>query len=319
MLERFVCPDGGEIDIRDCLKDGGCRLTKRCLTKATLIELGKVRSWKGVPSTTQLLNGTNEAFLKITMPYAETPDSMAFRLLGTMSHSMLESNDVEGSIIEERLTGQDGVSGQADILETEGGWNVLTDYKNSGSFKVAKALGAYPVWKDHPTEVYQKKTTLTINGVKETREKGDPKVIKTMQFDIKRQDCRDWVLQLNKYRIDLEDALGIHVDEMRIQVTVRDGGTLSARTFGIDRRIYMVPIPHLPDHEVTDYFKRKKHALLTALEQGDWDVPCDVEETWNGRKCQINEDGQSFCSVRKYCKFMQNADPQEPESGSCED
>lgn len=304
MLERFICPDGNEVLMSECIKNKGCRLGKRCLTRSTLIELSRVRPWNGVPSTTQLLNGTYETFLRITIPYAESPDNMAFRLLGTMSHAKLEDHEVSDSIVEERLIGKDGVSGQADILETEGGWNILTDYKNSGSYKVAKALGAYPVWEDHLTDIYQKKTTITMNGEKIIRERGEPKLVKSFKFDINKQDCPEWKLQINKYRIDLEEALGINIDEMRIQAIVRDGRTAMAKSYGITRGMYLIPIPHMDNDEVTDYFKYKKHALEKALEFGYCDTKCNDLETWDGNKCKINDDGMSYCPVRKYCKFM---------------
>ena len=31
-LQRFICPDGQQIEIEKCLQPGGCRLKKRCST-----------------------------------------------------------------------------------------------------------------------------------------------------------------------------------------------------------------------------------------------------------------------------------------------
>ena len=299
MQTGFICPDGESILISECIAQNGCRLGKRCLTRATLMELGKVRLWEGKPSVTQLLNGTYETFLRITEDYAESPDDMAFRLLGTRSHAGLEDHEVDGALIEYRTEGSDGVGGTFDILETEGGWNVLTDYKYSGAFKVAKALGAYEVYEDHATDVYKQKTTITVDGEKICRLKGESKVIKYTKFDLRRQDCYHLILQLNKYRINLEEE-GIKVDEMRIQTVVRDGGLMSATRYGLDRRIYLIPIPFLSDDEVNQFYKHKKEHLMVALDKGDCDTMCSPEENWGGRKCE------KFCAVRDKCKFMKN-------------
>jgi len=298
MLERFVCPDMKEINMKDCLEK--CRLNKRCLTKPTLMVLARVRPWKGIPSVTQLLNGTYESFLKIKVAYAESPDQMAFRLYGTVTHANLEEVEVDESLmIEISNVGSDGISGTSDLVEKEDNWHILTDYKTSGSFKVAKALGAYETWGESKDEVYKQKTYVTFDGMKVAREKGSPKIKKKIKFDIKNQDCKDWIYQLNKYRIDLEEN-GTKIDEIRIQAIVRDGGTMIARNRGLDRNIYLIPIPHIKDEEIKSYFKKKKENLLKALEMGDWNEECSEEETWNGLKCE------RYCSVSKFCKFKEN-------------
>ena len=294
-LTKFVCPDGNTIDLQDCLKQ--CRIKKRCLTKPTLIQLSKVREWKGTPSVTQLLNGTYQSFLRITKDYAENPDGMAYRLLGTTVHKGLEELEDDSMMVESSNVGSDGISGTSDLVETEGNWNILTDYKTSGSYKVAKALGAYQTHEDSPTEVYKQKTAVTINGQKITRLKGEPKIIKKWKFSLRRQDCKDWVLQLNKYRLDFEEK-GISIDEMRIQAIIRDGGTMNARNNGLDKNIYLIHIPFMHDDDVKSYFKEKKENLIAALERGDWDYKCSEEETWNGIKCE------RFCEVKEFCKFM---------------
>jgi len=298
-LKFFICPDQTTIGLQECLKE--CRLKKRCLTKPTLMKLSEVREWKGIPSVTQLLNGTYQSFLRITKDYAENPDKMAYRLLGTTVHAGLEQVEDETLMVESSNVGSDGISGTSDLVETEGDWNILTDYKTSGSYKVAKALGAYQRCRDSDTEVYKQKTVTTVDGMKITRLKGEPKVIKEWAFDIGKQDCKDWILQLNKYRLDFEEQ-GVRIDEMRIQAIIRDGGTINAKNNGLDKNIYLIPIPHMDDSEVRSYFEKKKSDLMIALDVGDWDTKCNEEETWNGIKCE------RFCEVSEFCKFMENED-----------
>jgi len=292
----FLCPDNQKIRVSSCIKENGCRLGRRCLTLPTLMELGKFREWEGVPSVTQLLKGTYEAFLLITKDYTEKPQKQMFKLLGTSVHASLENNVVESAIMEQRFT-DDDTSGGIDILETEGGWNVLTDYKVSGSYKVAKAVGIYADWIDSPTEVYQMKSSPTVNGVKVVRQKGEPKIIKIFKVDPSRQDCTDWILQINKYRIMMEKK-GYKVNELRIQAIVRDGNTINAFNNGVEGEVYLINIPILEDSVVEEYFSKKKDDLLVALELKDWEHKCTDDETWNGIKCE------RYCAVREFCKFM---------------
>jgi len=75
-MEWFKCPDGEVVPIKDCLIK--CRMDERCLTLPTLALISEEREWKGIPSTTQLLNGTMMDFLKLTPPYVVDPDKRAF-------------------------------------------------------------------------------------------------------------------------------------------------------------------------------------------------------------------------------------------------
>ena len=294
-VKYFICPDGEWVRLEQCIASGGCRLHKRCLTQATLISLAEQREWKGIPSVTQLLKGTKEQFLLITQDYAEDPDDIAFRFDGTSMHNELESQDVEGSVIEERFTTSHGITGAPDILETEDGWHILTDYKKSGAFKVSKALGMEEYVYDHPTEVYKQKAYMTIGGVKVSRLAGEPKVIKGHKPNFSKRECFDWDMQVNYYRIGLEEK-GHRIDEMRIQALVRDGGTASATKYGLKKRFYLIPVPHIDNEFVIEYFLRKKAQLEHALQYG-WNEPCTPEEHWNGRKCD------KFCSVKMFCEY----------------
>lgn len=284
-LTEFICPDNVRIKIGDCLEEGGCRMGDRCATRSYLRMAGADRPWTGRPSTTQLIGGTMLAFLKITKDYATAPDSRAFMVTGTRGHAVLESNDDNLSLLEERFHDKDDdVTGIADVLEVEDGVITLVDSKCSGSFKVAKALGFTTV-KEPTGEFY-----------KSGKRKGEEKTRNILKRDMSAVDRREWELQLNKYRMAFERR-GFKADRLKIMCVVRDGGTYIARQRGVFRNIYYFNIDILPDTEVNEYFGKKKEALLTALERGHQDDVCTSEENWDGLRCQ------SYCDVAEYCKY----------------
>lgn len=279
----FICPDSGKVSIDDCLQETGCRMSNRCATRSYLRLISQERKWTGRPSTTQLINGTNLAYLRLTRDYAISPGDRAFMAHGTKVHARMQIDD-DYSIMEERLDDIDSnVSGIFDVYEVEDGKHILVDYKTSGSYKVAKALG---MWVDQePTgEVY-----------KSGKRKGEPKTIKVLKRDDEHIDRHDWDLQLNFYRIGLERR-GYQVDEMRIMCIVRDGNTWIARSRGVYRNIYYFKVPRLDDDYVLSYFRRKKNALMVALKYG-WSKPCSGEENWNGLRCE------SYCEVAEFCNY----------------
>ncbi len=284
-LKWFTCPDNARIETGECLKEGGCRMGRRCATRSYLQLVKSERPWTGKPSTTQLISGTMCAFLKLTKDYAISPDDRAFMIHGTKGHHALEAATDEYSFLEERFSGEEtDITGIADVLEIENGRAVLVDYKTSGSFKVAKALGFYV--DEEPTgEVW-----------KSGKKKGEPKTRKVLKRDDSRIDRWEWELQLNKYRMEYARR-GFPPDELKIQCTVRDGNTYIARSRGVFRNVYYFNIPILPDAQVEEYFCTKKNALLKALKQGYWNEVCTAQENWDGLKCQ------HYCEVAEYCSY----------------
>jgi hypothetical protein len=203
---------------------------------------------------------------------------------GTKAHRKLQDfGDDEGSILEGIIEGDDvSETGIFDLLETEKGRTALVDYKTSGSYKVAAALGMVVI--DEETgDVY-----------KSGPRKGEKKTRKMLTQADAAIDRRDWELQLNKYRVELERR-GHKVDDLYIQCIVRDGNTWIARSRGVARNLYYFPITRLPDKEVLLYFKRKREALLKALEVGHWTDPCNEHENWNGIRCT------RYCEVAEHC------------------
>lgn len=260
-LRWFDC-DAGRVEVKDCL--AGCPLGRRCLTKPTLVEIATEREWTGKASTTQLLNGTALSWLKLTQDYGISPKSRAFALLGTRHHARLEEVAKElGLPTEVKLDGE--ITGIVDLIEIENGEIVLSDLKTFGSFKVKKCLG--------------------LEEVTRGRWWCNPKLVDMLEVE----------LQLNKYRVELEKQLGIIVDRMQIQVTVRDGGLWSATKSGITENMYLIPVSKMADEEVEKYFNKKAKDLGIALACG-WTEKCSDWESWSGKRCE------KICEVREQCR-----------------
>lgn len=311
-IRNFICPDGGTIHPSECFKENNCRMHSRCATRSYLRMCSKERpivlkclscgdteifptekqlfsspckcgsNHVYIPSTTQLIAGTKHAFLKLTSSYDISPDQRAFMINGTKAHANMEASGDEFSLLEEKfLDGE--ISGISDVIEEEDGKITLADYKTTGSYKVAKALGFF---------VDEEKTGEFF---KTGPRKGQEKTRKVLKRDELKRDVKEWALQLNKYRVEYEKKSGRKVDRLKIQAVVRDGNTHIARSRGVFRNIYYFEIPIIPDEEINQYFSSKRTALLTALKNGYHNEVCSSEECWDGIKCQ------SYCEVAEYC------------------
>ena len=271
----FICPDNQKCEISGCLQS--CRMGKRCLSLPTLRAISQQREWTGIPSTTQLLKGTREAWLEIVNDdLIINPQDRMFSLLGTKVHGTLERH-IDNMLSEERISDEVS-SGQMDCYDANS--MTLYDYKTAGSYKVMQALGIVMV--DVPTgEVY-----------KTGEKKGQPKTRKEPQNG--QPDMREWELQLNDYRIKLESQ-GFAVKDMYIEAIVRDGGTIAARSRGIIQKAYLIPVRRMPDEEVKTYFKIKADALQSALATEVIPPPCTDEECWERRKCK------AYCTAWEHC------------------
>lgn len=270
---------------------------RRCASRSYLQLVKQERPWTGKPSTTQLINGTMNAFLKLTKDYAISPDDRAFLIHGTVSHGKLEQAGSGDEISELEVRFQEGdITGIADGIETENGKRILYDTKTSGSFKVAKAIGFYV--EEEPTGDFWK------SGKK----KGEPKTRKILKRDDSKIDRWEWEMQTSRYRMEYEKQSGDKIDEQRIQCVVRDGNTYIARSRGVFRNLYYFNINMIPDEEVTAYFEGKKEALLKALKQGYWNEVCTARENWDGLKCQHYCEVAEYCSYGKYLKREKEMD-----------
>ena len=283
-LTRFVCPDGVEVPLVECLAT--CRMSRRCLSLATLREVANVRPWTGKPSVTQLLNGTRMEVLKIQEEYAIRPQDRAFALLGTAHHSRLEEMSFDTDA--EFTVNLVGVSGHPDLLEAnEDGTFTLWDYKTWGSYRVARFLGLQAEKIDDPSGgVYQRSGTWGKAGT--------PRQVTLWTANPLMADAEEPTLQLNAYRIGVEQGAQVNVSEMRLQVTVRDGGLAVAKGRGVEQLIYTLDVERLRDDEVKAFFADKAEALNEGLYE-EFPPMCSPSERWDDERCR------AYCDVWFAC------------------
>jgi hypothetical protein len=271
-------------------------MAERCLTKPTLAFIvGTQREWSGKPSTTQLLNGTMQEYLKWKFAYAITPTNRAFALLGTRHHQALENVKMPDMVQEEQLGDDAPTSGIVDLLQPSehlDGTHDLIDYKTFGSYRVKKILGIQKRYKLSETEVYKRRTKRK-DGT--WANPGDAKMVPEFWRDPDSVDAFAEEMQLNNYRLMAEES-GYKIDRLQLQITVRDGGTRAARDNGIFGQIYFpIEIRKLPDSDVRTYYETKRMMLLNAIDTDTMPDICTDSENWEGRKCE------NFCDVAAFC------------------
>lgn len=282
MLRWFICPDKEKTEVSDCIS-GKCRMGNRCAPLGYLQLCARQRKWDGTPSVTQLIDGTRKQFLMIRTDYAEDPKDCAWKVLGTKSHAGLdEDNDL--SFTEEKFV-EDGISGTADLIEQQPNGDMwLIDYKVSGSYKVAQALGIVKVEREK----------LDEHGNVLKYKNGKPQKDVEWVVDPLKRDVDDWALQLNAYRL-LVEKQGFKITALKIFTIVRDGRTYVAEGRGVKDPYAYIDIPMKTDEEVREYFNGKRDVLVSAMDSGNVPAPCSPSETWSGRKCN------GYCPVKDEC------------------
>jgi len=274
MIKGFICPDKTKINCQDCFKE--CRLGFRCAPTSYLQAVTQDREWHGVPSVTQLCNGTLESYLKIKSDYYVSPNDMAFAISGTKKHAQLEEH---GENAEQRME-WNGIQGTPDelIYHDDDTFNLI-DHKTAGSYKVAQCLGI-ATEKIETGEFYK-------NGKPKTK----------TEIIMIPGEWGDYELQLNMYRIMIEETTGKKCREQKIFFIVRDGGTAIAFSRGVRDNIYFSSVPKLDDGKVIAYFEHKRDALIYAVENDIEPEICSQEERWFDRKCE------KYCQVAEFCKY----------------
>ena len=236
------------------------------------------------PSVTELIAGTRETYLNKTQPYAVDPMQQLYALHGSAVHTIQEGHN-EGNISTEERLADDITSGKFDLYGqiVDLSDNTLGDYKVTSSYKLMKALGYYKV--DVPTgEVYK-------TGLK----KGQPKTRKEWRTDGVRH-LLDWAIQLNYYRILLEEA-GFKVKDMVIQALCRDYSLRMASERNITRPLYLIHINRISNRWIKRYMAAKAMRLKKALKENHLPERCSVRERWHNRKCE------SYCDVAEFCPY----------------
>ena len=287
-IKGFTYPDGEKIGI-DKVVSGEVDVERMGIALPSLIQMTQERDPNRKPSTTELLNGTCQAYLERITDYYIDPQSRAFSLAGTLHHEKLENSASVLSRLESELPLEHfGITGIVDLYDKE--TRTIIDYKLTGSYKVAQCLGLQYRHVPHPTEKYKRNSRWG--------KKGQPKRMKQFYIDENTIDFGDWGWQLNFYRLLLEKN-SYPVDKMLMQLTVRDGGVQIARERGVDRNIYLLEVPKIHDDHLTNKFLSKKVSLESALSSGVMPEQCTEEERWGGNKCR------NYCPVSDACIYYE--------------
>ena len=281
---QFICPSKERIGIGECLNS--CPNAIRCMGKPTLEAVANSvqdRKLGNKYSVTELIAGTREVYLKKTTDYAVDPQDQIFAMHGTAVHSICEKHSSSFILTEVRLS-NDLYTGQIDAYGDLlcNGKKVLMDYKVTSSFKAAMALGYYKV--DEPTGEYYK--TGVKKGLEKTR-----KVLKTDGV----KHTLEWAIQVNAYRMLLEEH-NFPVEEMYIQMYVRDYSLRIAAERNVEKPIYLLKVNKISDIWLKRYFELKRKRLEEAMLSGELPNFCSKRESWNGRKCE------NYCNVFEACR-----------------
>jgi hypothetical protein len=333
-MAYVIYKDGSREPLTKELLEYGSELQKQNVPLSYLRKAVSLKKeYKGTIGVTSLMNGARYNFFRYHYEPDVVLDEQAFKVMGTDVHAVLEEYAADKDDAEEKL--RDGrVVGISDLLEKEpaDGWlkafwkrangvpkkeekNFLTDYKTSGSYKVAKCIGIV----EGP-----KKPALDENGEPVLYKRagkwgkvGDQKMEKTYIHDLKKADNWEYAMQLNQYR-KMYEAQGITIHEMRNFFIVRDGGTQVAYGRGVMDRTYMHPVERIPDEQLDAFFQvraERIHEMMTkaqevitekgiegiiaqAQEAGIFPEMCDNRENWDGRRCQ------AYCPFSKACALV---------------
>jgi hypothetical protein len=270
---------------------------EECLTLPTLQYMAYEREWTGKPSTTQSLSGVRCEWLKLKTPYFINPQERAFALLGTRHHGRLESVTKKMDVLSEEFMQDSEMKGTLDLLEPDRnnpGSYILSDYKTGGAYKAVQVLGLEVNLIPDPSGAVYKRDVKDRESGAIIYAKGSPKMIKEVKQNLDKADTWEWAMQVNRYRLFVEDV-GFIVSRMRVQLTVRDGGLAATLSRGVDQKIYMVKIPRLEDDYVRSYFRDKSRELVEAMAGEKIPPPCSTRETFDGAKCA------KFCEVWSSC------------------
>lgn len=280
---KFICPNGNQIAIKDCLKS--CPNGTRCMFLPTLRAVASSVDRKlDRPTVTELISGVRETYLKKTVDYAVSPEATLYALHGQGLHGIHEEY-TEGDILSEVRLEDKTTSGKFDLygqlLGQDNG--ILGDLKVTSSYKLMKALGIY------------KEAVPTGEVYKTGARKGQPKYRHEFRYDGVHH-VLEWAIQLNYYRMLLENE-GFEIKQMYIQALCRDFSLRIASERGITKKLYLIPINRISDHWLKRYFAHKQKVLQQSLESRRLPKICSERERWGNRKCL------DYCDVSAFCPY----------------
>ena len=118
-IKGFTYPDGEKIGI-DKVVSGEVDVERMGIALPSLIQMTQERDPNRKPSTTELLNGTCQAYLERITDYYIDPQSRAFSLAGTLHHEKLENSASVLSRLESELPLEHfGITGIVDLYDKE--------------------------------------------------------------------------------------------------------------------------------------------------------------------------------------------------------
>ena len=272
-------------------------MNNRCATLPYLRLVGYDREWKGV-SPSAAGTGPRLLYLKAITDYTIDPNDRTFAAFGTSTHEKLSIHKYTNDVLAEETLTNGKMRGIADVLEIDENnqeFYVLSDYKNYGSYKVGRVLGL--VKTEKPLLDEHGATVLLKSG----KNKGKPKMTSTIELHPEKADLREVALQLNRYKNFFEKA-GFKISRIQIQAMVRDGNTYIAKSRGIGRNLYIIPVPILPDNEVLGFYDNLQAEVDEAFKTG-WIRQCNKWESWDGRRCKGRR-CKGYCEVSDACVEM---------------
>lgn len=286
---HFICPSGEKIPISDCLRN--CSRGQRCLFLPTLSAISKSVADRKIEgfTVTELLSGTLEQYLKRTTNYSVDPMAHLYAIQGSAAH-LLHQGEAQGNMLSEERLYDKNFSGAIDLYGAilDKNSSVLGDLKVSSSYKIMRCRGRYTVSIPSPdNEVYK-------TGPK----RGQIKTVKIWRDDGVKH-CLDYALQLNSYRLLLQQA-GYPVERMVVQLLCRDYGLQIASSRGIDQPVYLLDINPISERWLRLYLETKAKRLRDALDNDVLPTPCNARERWHDRKCT------GYCEVSSFCPYAQS-------------
>ena len=250
-----------------------------------LIAAGRPHFSNGKFSVTTLIKPTRQVYLETKYDFAINPLSTVASMIGTNSHLMIEKNCPCGWLAEARFDSEIS-SGSPDAVDLKNG--ILWDSKFYGAYKISQVLGYRPKWK---------LVGKYVRGVN----KGKDKWIQEFAPGGVR-DVMDIAKQLSYYKVLLEEH-NIKINKINASVFIRSGLDKTAKSYGLTKVNYTVPIFPLSTYLIKKYFQMKYDRLTKALETDTMPKVCSKKDRWDNSKSYPDRKCNDYCNINKYCPY----------------
>ena len=274
MFTKFLCPDNLSVPISDCLKQ--CVKSARCFPIPILKRMGQTRpAWTPAYkwSVTELLQPMRYLYLQKTQDYAEAPQDLLFKILGSAYHYFVNKDDPD--YLQEYHLENEFYRGTIDAYSiSERG---LYDYKFVQRYK-ARML-TQDLEKEGKDYIWQLNAYRLL-----LEEKGYP--VDKMVLVIVCRDHRGY-----EYKAELENV---------------GKKTKAGKPYALPiDPCYQFCIPKIGDESIRSILRQQANELSLAFQTQILPPKCSDEETWTGKRCE------SYCPVNLFCpdwiKFQKEA------------